>query len=237
VVLTLILSGVVFYFFVFFPFFQIKEIRIHGDQKVPTDDLRKEVDFSIPRNFWKISSRSIFLVNSRRIKTEILEEFPQISKLILKRDFPNTLILEIEERKSVATYCDNQTCFLIDKTGVIFENIVESSSLKIIDNRPESEFSLGEQVLGEKVLSSIIEIEKKLKERVDINIGEFVVISEERLSAKTDERWDIYFDLKGDLSWQIEKLIVVLENEIPSEKRGNLEYIDLRFTRVYYKYR
>ena len=32
-----------------------------------------------------------------------------------------------------------------------------------------------------------------------------------------------------------EKRLLVLEKELPQEKRGSLEYIDLRFNKVYYK--
>jgi hypothetical protein len=96
---------------------------------------------------------------------------------------------------------------------------------------------LGEKVIDEKILEFILNSDNKLKEELKINIIEFDLLSQERLNVKTEEGWEIYFDLKGDLNWQTEKLTLVLENEIPPEKRGDLEYIDLRFTRVYYKYK
>ncbi len=40
---------------------------------------------------------------------------------------------------------------------------------------------------------------------------------------------DLNFDLKNSIDWQMTKLNLVLEKEIPPEKRGDLEYIDLRF--------
>ena len=61
-------------------------------------------------------------------------------------------------------------------------------------------------------------------------------VSEKRLNTKTSEGWEIYFNLKGDLNWQITELGLVSEKQIPLEDRGELEYIDLRFSRVYYKY-
>ena len=62
-----------------------------------------------------------------------------------------------------------------------------------------------------------------------------VIVSEERLNVKTSEGWEIYFNTADDLDWQVQELALVLEKQITPEKRRNLEYIDLRFSRVYYK--
>jgi len=68
-----------------------------------------------------------------------------------------------------------------------------------------------------------------LERAPNLKILEVSIISEERLNAKTSEGWEIYFNLEGDINWQLTKLGAVLEKEIPPEKRENLEYIDLRF--------
>jgi len=92
---------------------------------------------------------------------------------------------------------------------------------------------LGERIAEKEIISQIIDLESKLKEDLKIPLKELTIVSEERLNAKTLEGWEIYFNLKGDLNWQILKLKAVLENRIPPEKRGNVIYIDLRFERVY----
>jgi len=55
------------------------------------------------------------------------------------------------------------------------------------------------------------------------------------LDAETTEGWTVRFNLKGDLDWQVTELRLALEKQISPEKRKSLEYIDLRFSRVYYK--
>jgi hypothetical protein len=60
-------------------------------------------------------------------------------------------------------------------------------------------------------------------------IVEISIISNERLNIKTFEGWLIYFNPKEDLDWQTQKLDLVLEKQIPLEKREELEYIELRF--------
>jgi len=58
---------------------------------------------------------------------------------------------------------------------------------------------------------------------------------DKRLDIKTAEGWEIYFDLSSDVNFALTKLGLLLEKEIPLEKRGDLSYIDLRFSKVYYK--
>jgi cell division septal protein FtsQ len=227
------------YLLFFHSFFQIKEIKISGNQKIQILDLEKEINSLTFKNFWKISTKSIFLISSKKIKTELSKKFPLIASINSEKQFPDSLILEIEERKPIADFCFDSNCFLIDKNGIIFEKSDEVSKnfIKIKNTQQKPVSSLGEKVIDENILNFVVEVKTKLKESLKIDAEEFTIISPERLNLKTSEGWEIFFDLKGDLTWQIEKLILVLESEIPPEKRGNLEYIDLRFSRVYYKYR
>jgi cell division protein FtsQ len=238
-ILFLVIISGIFYLLFFHSFFQIKEIKILGNQKIQTSDLEKEIYPLIFKNFWKISTKSIFLVNLGKTKNGLLQNFPPIENIVLKRKFPDSLILEIKERTSIGIFCQNQNCYLVDHLGLIFENSdgVSENFIKMKDTQQKSVPSLGEKVVDENILDFALKVKTKLKEQLEIDAEEFTIISPERLNLKTSEGWEIYFDLKGDLTWQIEKLILLLESEIPSEKRGNLEYIDLRFSRVYYKYR
>jgi len=77
-------------------------------------------------------------------------------------------------------------------------------------------------------LEKILKIQKYLFEELKLGTKEFLVFSQ-RLNVKTDEDWEIYFDPRGDLNWQLTKLNSVLKEKIPPEKRKDLEYIELRF--------
>ena len=77
------------------------------------------------------------------------------------------------------------------------------------------------------------------------NIGEsflfsiiaFTIGERGEIQGITKEGWNILLDIKEDMGWQQIKLQIVLEQKIPLEKRGELEYIDLRFgDQAYIKY-
>lgn len=239
-VLILIVGLAIFYFLIFSPVFQIKEIKISGLQKVLTNDIENLVWQKIKKKILFFKSKSIFLISLNEIKNSLLREFPKIGQVALKRNFPNALSLEIQERKPAFVFC-NSDCFLIDKKGIIFDafknNISrEVEGLPIIKSQKVKEIVFGEKIFEEDFLARILEVQKKIEEKLKIKIGGFLV-SEEKLTAKTAEDWKIYFNLKGDLNWPLTELFLILEKQIPPERRGNLEYIDLRFSRVYYKYK
>jgi len=147
--------------------------------------------------------------------------------LVKKAIFSQEEDFLVRQPAAVAVWC-GQECFLADKNGMIFKKaLAETDLIKIF----------GKKELLISQINWILEIESKLKEDLGIRIEKADLVSFQRLNAQTSEGWAIYFDLSGDLDWQITKLGLVLEKQIPPEKRGSLEYIDLRFSRIYYKYR
>lgn len=231
-ILGLILAGELFYFFIFSDFFQIKQVNISGEKKVSKAEIISVIE--------KETAKNILLIDLDKTKEKIFQEFPKIAEIKIKRKLPDALNLVISEREGVVIFCQSDNCFLLDKEGIIFAPMVEEIKLlKIRKTEIESllDLKLGERVLEEILVSSVLEIKFKLDD-LKILLAEFVIISDDRLNVKTLEGWEIYFDPKGNLTWQITKLKAVLKQEIPTEKRKNLEYIELRFGNLApYKYR
>lgn len=99
----------------------------------------------------------------------------------------------------------------------------------------EGALVLGKKILIPQILELILKIKKDLRENLKIEIKDFTIVSERRLNVRTDENWEIYFSLEKDTTLELTKLKVLLEKEIPLEQRRNLEYIDLRFEKIFYK--
>lgn len=229
--------GFLIYFLVFSQTFQVKEIRVFGNEKVSRENLQELIEAKAKRTFF-LQTKSIFLVDLRGIEETILAEFPLIAEAKLKRKFPNILSLEIRERKPLATFCqDSKECFKIDKEGVAFLEAKEEQKegCLLIFSQKEEKISLGQRVIQEDHLGSIFEIQKNLEEDFKIKIEKFFLL-DEKLNVETEQGFEIYFDLEGDVLNQISNLGLILQEEIPPEERKNLQYIDLRFgNRVFYK--
>lgn len=237
-----------FYLICFFDFFQIEKIEIFGNQKVKTENIKNLTEKEISKKVLFFPTKSIFLANLDNIRISILEEFPQIANINLEREFPRVLKVEIIERKPVAVFVNasqnfedqNQDIFFfIDREGIIYEKISEEiaqNMFEIKNSGFKKEPRLGEQVVGKEKLAKILEIERKLKNDLKIHINSAEIVSEQRLNIKTLEGWEVYFNLQKSLDWQLTELGLILEKKIPLEKREQLEYIDLRFDKIYYKY-
>ena len=248
-ILFLIIFGTIVYFFCFFKEFQIKNILVSSDfayekQDILNQKVKNFIEREITREILFFHSKSIFFIDKKEVKKNIFQVFPNISKIELKKRLPNTLIVEIKKREPVALFCIDTNCFLIDGNGVIFQNTeslnflkTEGFFLKIKNPNSKKESKLGENVIEKEKLSKILEIKSKLDKDFNILILEVAIVSDERLNAKTDRGWQIYFNQKESISWQLTKLKFALEQKIPKEKREDLEYIDLRFgNMVYLKY-
>ena len=229
-ILGLVILGGIFYLLVFSAFFRIGKVIVSGNEKIPKERIQDIVKENLERKIIFFKSKSIFLIDLKKIKENVLNIFPKIAEIEITRDFPDTLNLKVTERKEVGIFCHQNACFLLDKEGIIFENVPEEMQLlKIQRLNFDREIKLGERIIEKEILSPILEAETKLREDLKIPVKEISIASDERVNFKTFEDWEIYFNPQKDINWQLTKLKAVLENEIPAEKRKDLEYIELRF--------
>ena len=229
-ILGLVILGGIFYLLGLSAFFRIEKIIVSGNEEIPKERIQDIVKENLERKIMFFKSKSIFLIDLKKIKENVLNIFPQIGEIEITRGFPDTLNLKVAERKEVGIFCHQDTCFLLDKEGIIFENVPEEMQLlKIQKLNLDREIKLGERIIEKELSAPILEAETELREDFKIPVKEISIISDERVNFKTFEDWEIYFNPQRGINWQLTKLKAVLENEIPAEKRKDLEYIELRF--------
>lgn len=237
------------YFFFLYPGFQVKDIVISGNEKVAGNDLQGFADGLVKKKIMALGqlelvSKSMFLVSSENLQKEILKKFPAIESISINRDFPQTLLLGIKERKPAGAFCENSSanprCFLIDQSGIIFLELSLAPENVLVIKQAASDKNLftGEEAVNKKIMDLISKIKRNLNDKFKIDIKEALISSPVRLNILTSENWQIYFNLDQDISadFQLAKLDLLLNNEITPKVREGLLYIDLRFKdRAYYK--
>ncbi len=242
-VLGLISISIINYYLFFSEIFQVENVIILGNQKIAKEDILKIIEDEFSRKSILSLNKNIFLANIGVMEGNIFKRFPRIVEIKSNRDFPDTLSFNITERVQIAWFCkvlesfndkneqeSIEKCYLLDESGVIFEE-VSPSELKLVKIKsPNSDIQLelGRKMIEPELLSKALEILLGV-ERLNIPIEEILVISEERMNVKTLQGWKIYFNPKKDLDWQLRKLEADLKELIPLEKRKDLEYIELRF--------
>ena len=242
-ILSLAVSVAAFYFFIFSSFFQVKEIKIEviNQQRISREALESLIWEQVESKALFLPTKSVILVNLKKLNEDLSKRFPQINKINLKRDFPARLNIIVFERMPIGIWCQsfNESddgeafdCFFIDKEGVIFEKAVLAPGLTIKNFGSKLEFSLGDKILETEDLNLILKIRETLQKK-NIDNEEFAIISQTQLNAKTLEGWWVYLNPENDIDWQMVQLDLVLEKQIPPDKREKLEYIDLRFDKIF----
>jgi cell division septal protein FtsQ len=229
ILLILVFFGSVFYLLILSSLFQIKNISIFGVEKISSDEIKNFVQNKLEKKILFLRTKSIFLININEIEKEVFNNFPPAAEIKIERKFPNTLNIILRERAPLANFCQAEKCFLLDEEGIIFEESEPKENfIKITDGQKEKIAKLGERAIEKDYLEKILKIQKYIQEELKLEIKEFIVFHH-RLNLKMAEGWEIYFDPREDINWQLTKLKLVLEEKIPSEKRKDLEYIELRF--------
>ena len=235
-ILILASAILVFYFFFLSEIFRIKEIDISAPEDISQEEIQAllEQELEVPF-FYFFRKDTFFLVNSQKIEDRILREYPEIKEVILKKKFPKSLTIEVKKRIATGIWCfEEDNCFLIDDNGIIFQGSTSEDLVKIFSRGGEVK-NLGEQAISREKINRLLGIHNELEKNLGIDVEKFILGGEETLDIKTIEGWEIYFDLAGDINLTLTKLNLLLEEEISPEDRENLQYIDLRFSKVYYK--
>lgn len=235
--ITVILS-IIAYNILFSPFFQIKKVSVHGNKKIASRELNKIIYPKLVQNFIFFKTKSIFLVPLNKIKDSLLDNYPILANVELKRNWPDEIEVDISEREAKAIWCQEDSCFLIDKEGIIFEKAkIPLDRLVIKTQSDDKNVALGTKVLLPEELEQIISLAAALKKETKID-SLSAELFPERVNILTKEGWSIYFNFPiKDVDYQLTRLKVVLQEEIQAENRAKLEYIDLRFSKVYYRYK
>jgi len=234
----ILLIAIISYLILFFDFFQVKSIKIEGNTTIKDSAIRQLVKENLPVSLVLLSSRSIFLVRLNKIQETALRNFPEVYSIKLHRKFPDSIQIQIKERSPVGIFLFEKKKYLIDKNGVVYKKnaLTQEKSNEIyfkkdsLSETPE----LGKEVISKTLMKTILNVESKLR-KINIQLEGIEVASPKRLNIKTVKGWEVYLDPQKEVDWQITRLDVVLQEEVSSQEREDLKYIDLRFDKVYYK--
>ncbi|NLX60977.1 MAG: FtsQ-type POTRA domain-containing protein [Tissierellia bacterium] len=182
-VLVIILS----YLFIFkTDFFILSDIVIIGNKKLKYDSIVKASNCNIGENIFKINTKK---------GQENLKLVPYVKDCKIKKQLPDKIIIEIEERKEIAAIEYLEHLLYIDNEGYILEIDISKkditlpiiTGLNIVDYKEGSNIfqnnSIGNLkdfiVYGEylNILSSIDEIDISNKEDINIELNNGTLIA------------------------------------------------------------
>ncbi len=232
----IVIAVIVFTLF-FSDFHTVRTISISGNHDIPSERIDAFVrDRLSGKRFRILPGDNFFLMPSFSIERDLLLEFPKLKSASVTRQFPDKVNIEISERDRILLWCANNSCVLVDDAGnaqdARFAETPENEPflLRVIDGSARL-VAVGEPLLSVKASHSIMLLERSIRDRGDIGItvpfhSPSRVSDEVRIT--TEQGWDLLVNLGIDPDKTIDSLKLVLEKEIPVERRSVLRYIDLR---------
>jgi cell division septal protein FtsQ len=158
----------------------------------------------------------------------MLQKFPYLASIDVRRDFPDYLKVEAIKREGLATFCQTGDCFIVDKEGIIFE-VGDSVKPRLNVLISTDKVNLGSRVIDPLELNQLIEIDRFVEREAGVAIKEIRLVSDEKLVIETQEGWEIYLNPKGEVEWELIKLRALLTEKLSLEEREGLEWVELRF--------
>jgi len=235
------------YVLFFSPFLRLNIIDISGNMDIARQDIEQLALDDISEKYFGIIPKSNFLVFSgSNIETESKNRFKKIQSMQVKRIFPHTISIRVQERTTVVLWCSHtNTCFYMDENGFAYapfdsaqsDEQASKSFLKIIDTS-EQDIDTNEPLLDSDFVRFISEIQRSLQQTLGIEVDTQCFTPSRfsnELILKTKEGWDMYMNVRLPLDQSLRTVQLLFKKEISEERRNHLKYIDLRTkNRVYY---
>lgn len=246
--LLLSFFGVTIYILLFSRYLAITNISVIGLDNLKEDEITQEIRWSLEGKFFNIIERdNLFFVRPAYYENILSQKFKKIDSVEISRKFPGTIVVNIKEKKLAMIFSTGGRFFILDDKGKAFEEINQDSpeyannDLVLVTDTGNNDINPQGIIFDPNHINFINDVRRRIENELNINLArEFNTpnrISGD-LRVATKEGWSIYFDANLDPKKEAGMLKAVLDEKIPKDQTGNLEYIDLRVdNKVFYKFR
>lgn len=202
--------GVVIAWFVLtIPYFCITKVEVKGEERLSKEVILKWA--AIPRQ------SSIFRVNLKDV-SERITLASKIKKAEVRRIFPSTLLILIQERSPFAYLKKESRIFEIDEEGVLIGEAVEKQHLPLITGPGVSPDEAQKIEMGVKILASF--------QKSGLPLSRIDIINENSLVGYLEKGPRVYLGEDHLLDY-LSYLPLILQDANKVDRR--VKYLDLRF--------
>lgn len=231
--LFLMAFGSSFYFLFFSDLLKIKNIEVKGNQKLGAEEVKSALLSEISKKILLFIPKNVFLINFDKLSYDISEKFPEIEKVSIKLNLPDTVSAEIIEKTPNGCWCKDSDCFYFDKYGIPYQKNNNCANLLTIisDKKPE----ISKQVVSESGLADISKIYNESINQADIKD---IAVYDDKIVLEAKQGWKAYFKPNNDIPGQIVNFKTIMSQKVGDSKISQLDYVDLRFgNKVFFKFK
>lgn len=243
-----IFFGVLVYILFFSPYLSVNSVRVHGTKDLDPNVILENVNSHISGKYLGlVANNNFILIRKDKIRSSLEERFKKIESVGIKKIFPSGLEVEITERGFVLLFRSDDSLWLVDEKGMVFDSAdfssdnINTGELITINDESAKAVAQEKDLLNADYINFVTGMRKELNQMMGMEIDNDVTISSlvsPDIRVRTKEGWEIYFSREIELKKEVDMLKVVLENMIDPQKRQGLEYVDLRIdNKVFYKFK
>jgi cell division septal protein FtsQ len=209
--------------------FEISNVTITTDNNFSEQSIRSIIDRELKREKFIFKGNNIIWFDSKRVKQELLREFPFESVTISKKPL-HEIRVQVIEKKAFIVWEVEDTYYTLDKEGIVIrDNTPVDTTLPQVVSESNKRFTIGEWVLEKSKVSFIQEINRKIKERSNLSITEFRMVhpNSTDIKATTNLGFFLYLPFTLDIHTLLANLDLIMKQKI-THLDTPIEYIDLR---------
>ena len=251
------------YFFLFSPYFTIRNVEVYGNEVIAADDILEIVDQELGRSkFFVLKNNNSFLFSKKAFKAAVAEHFI-LDDIVITKVLPDTLKITVDEKIAAMQWNSAGRKYLLGSEGIIIKEVFSSKSpykvfqlteeteeeqaLKVmengfinIQNRGGEQVSLGDSVITYDHIKFIQGAFEQIESSDFFTIQEVFVphTYPQSVSFIHQDGWELMLNLNDSLAQQIERLNLLVQEKIGLDNLSKLEYIDLKLGEsVYFKFK
>lgn len=213
------------------PVFRIDTVNLQGLQRISAREVSIELN---------LENHPIFTVDPQTLREQIITQFPEFRSVEVSLQFPNKVTIQVEERKPIFVWKQDDRTLLVDAEGVAFPLRGENARLpKLVieaSNFPqpaptELQNELREPLLPIDLVSSILSISAVIPE------GAVLFYDGERGLGWRDPRgWTVYVGASKDLGLKMKIYELMVKKIIKKEEQKpvliSIEYVHAPYYRL-----
>lgn len=223
-VIYIFLVTVGLYFFIHSPVFNLKHINVTGNSLLDEEKIISLSQLNSGQNIMKIKKDEII---------DLISVHPFVKEVQIRRQFPNTLEIQIIERKPVGLLVCPDGFIQVSEEGYFLSLIrdIGDYNLPVLSGISLDELPGPGQLINNPGLNVALQIIKESPVRLLENIVEINIGNEKHILAYTLEGIEIRLGSMDNISRKLTDLNDILldfsNNGIDPAK---IEYLDLRFS-------
>lgn len=197
------------------PLLKVTQVEIVG---------AKALDVARARAALRLEGKNILGIDAPMVE-KVLRQYPAVKEVAVRRQWPNKVVLQVEERRPFAFWQTPEGVFAVDEEGYVLSEATSPGPLPAIAAQE------GGVRVGSRVPQEVLGLVRKLAARLAPETGaqprQFQHSADQGLSVTTDQGWKAVFGDEGDLESKLAILAAVLR--VAKERNLGFQYVDLRY--------